>query len=144
MKNLFFHPLFIYLWSCLSQWGKTGAPSPHHRHHHRLLLMQSSGGWHFNYAFFKGNCKSPNRATSSWQQNWWSISLKRLQSLHKLCSAGEETSAGHGAGRSVQRAQRRAPIVHLSRGRTGIWGGWGWGANTVLRTRGHCSALLAS
>lgn len=54
------------------------------------------------------------------------------------------TSAGRRTGRAVQQVQRRPPLVHLSRGRTGRWGGWGWGANTAFRTKGHCLALLAS
>lgn len=91
---------------------------PPHHHHHRLLLMQSSEGWHSNYAFFKRNCKSPHRATSSWKPSWSGISLKRLQLLPKLCIVGKGTSAVQGPGRSVQQVQRRAPLVHLSRGRT--------------------------
>lgn len=97
-----FSPSFISLWSCLSQWGKTGnlslwlsPPHHHHNHHHRrLLLMQSSEGWHSNDAFFKRNCKSPHRATSSWQLNWSGIRMKRLQLLPKLCNVGKGTSAG--------------------------------------------------
>lgn len=92
-------------------------PPPHH--HHRLLLMQSSEGWHSNYAFFKRNCKSPHRATSSWQPNWSGIKLKRLQLLPMLCDVGKGTSVGQRAGWAVQQVQRWAPLVHLSRGRTG-------------------------
>lgn len=125
-----FSPFFISLWSCLSQWGKRQPFSlniPPHHHHHRLLLMQSSEGWHSNYAFFKRNCKSPHRATSSWQPSWSGIILKRLQLLPKLCIVGKGTSAGQRPGRSVQQVRRWAPLVHLSRGRTRRWGAKFWG-----------------
>lgn len=148
MKNLFF-PLFHFSLELSVTVRKDRQPfsldiPPHCHRHHRLLLMQSSEGWHSNYAFFKRNCKSPHRATSSWQPNWSGIRLKGLQLLPKLCNVGKGTSARQRAGRAVQQVQRWAPLVHLSRSRIGRWGGWGWGANTALRTRGHCLALLAS
>lgn len=90
-------------------------PPPPHDHHHRLLLMQSSEGWHPNYAFFKRSYKSPHCATSSWQPNWSGIKLKTLQSLPTLCNASKGTSADQRAGKADQ-IQRRAPLVHLSRG----------------------------
>lgn len=76
-------------------YGYPPPPHHHHNHHHRrLLLMQSSEGWHSNDAFFKRNCKSPHRATSSWQLNWSGIRMKRLQLLPKLYNVGKGTSAG--------------------------------------------------
>lgn len=123
-----FPPPFISLWTVCHSEEKQATFSldtpPHHHHHHRLLLMQSSEGWHSNYAFFKRSYKSPHRATSRWQPNWSGIKLKRLQSLPKLCNAGKGTSADQRAGRADQRVQRRAPLVHLSRGLR-LWGGGG-------------------
>lgn len=112
---------FIFPCSCLSQWGKTGnlsleTPPPRTP----SLLRQSSEGWHSNYAFFKRNCKSSHRATSSWQLNWSGIRLERLRCTPSRADVGNRTSAGR---RAVNQVQRRAPSVHLSRGRTGRWGG---------------------
>lgn len=35
-----------------------------------------------------------------------------------------------GGAKAVHQVQRWAPLVYLSRGRTGRWGGWGWGRET--------------
>lgn len=145
-----FSPSFISLWSCLSQWGKTGNLSlwisPH-------ISTTTTTAYCWCKALKVGiptmlslreTANPPTVQTSSWQPNWSGIRLKRLQLLPKLCNVGKGTSAGQRAGRAVQQVQRRALLVHLSRGWTRRWGGWGWGANKALRTRRQCLALFAS
>lgn len=149
-EEFVFPPLSFLLWSCLSEWGKTGNLSLWISPHITTTTTTTTTAYCWCKALKVGipttlslreTANPPTVQPLAGSQTDQALGWRDYSCSPSCVMQANGTSAGR---RAVQQVQRRPPLVHLSRGRTGRWGGWGWGANTALRTKGHCLALLAS